>query len=228
MNNINLIIFIFYSYIYCSLPKSGKFIIKKYSDDKYENVVSVTLNEPSSVCWSTNFDNGIKPINFNSQTKKLSIKAFNVNSCYGTLYDKKEIDCDDSQQNYTIDNNYVYFKCSYVPYPSKANFTLNIYNDDKCYTQKGIVLIKGNSNCWKINDNLSMNPLDFNIDNLEDLNVNVYSNGDCTQSFIEKQFECDGKCQNINNNYFRCYYISGNFLKFSLIYKILIFCYLFF
>ena len=227
MNNIYLI-FIFLFYINCSLPNSGKFVIKKYTDNKYDNVTKVSLNDPSSSCWTTDYDNGIRPIDYNIYNKILKIKAFNVDSCYGTINQKKEIVCDDSEQNYTIDDINVYFKCSYVPYPSNANFTLNIYNDKDCLIQKGLALIKGTSNCWKINENFSMNPINFNFDNLEDLSFDYYSNGNCNENFKSiNNFKCDGTCQNVDDNYFRCYYISGNFIKINLIYKLLIIFYLF-
>ena len=226
MNIIYLILIILY-YINCSLPNSGKFIIKKYTDDKYNKVIKVSLNDPTSSCWTTDFDNGIKPIDFNINNNILKIKAFNVDSCYGTENQIKDIICDNSEQNYTIGNNIVYFKCSYVPYPSNANFTLNIYNDDNCYVQKGLALIKGTSNCWKIDENLSMNPINFNFDNLEDLSFDIYSNGNCNENFTTSEFKCDGKCQHINSYNFRCYYISGNFLKMNFIYKFFIFLYLF-
>ena len=48
MNIIYLILIILY-YINFSLPNSGKFIIKKYTDDKYNKVIKVSLNDPSFV-----------------------------------------------------------------------------------------------------------------------------------------------------------------------------------
>ncbi len=48
MNIIYLILIILY-YINFLLPNSGKFIIKKYTDEKNNKIIKVTLNDPSSV-----------------------------------------------------------------------------------------------------------------------------------------------------------------------------------
>ena len=87
--------------------------------------------------------------------------------------------------------------------------------------------IKGTSNCWKMDENFSMNPINFNFDNLEDLSFDIYSNGNCNENFTTSEFKCDGKYQHINSYNFRCYYNSGNFLKMNFIYKFFVFLYLF-
>ena len=110
-----------------------------------------------------------------------------------------------------------YLKCSYVSFPSHANFTFNSYFDSECQYQTGINVLKGNSHCWTIHDALSLTPTAFNADNYKDVSVYSYSSSDCVGEYSTVQeIECNNKCFKLNGDndyYYRCTYIAGENIK---------------
>ena len=207
-----------------ALPSIGKFVIIKFNDEQCLNSVKVKLNIPNSPCWSTEYNNGIKQISYNETTQMLTASFFNTNNCYSSLYETQTFPCNNTcqpvPQGYD-QSDYKYFKCSYVSFPSKANFTFYSYADSECQLLNKISVLKGNSNCWPLSAMSSITPITFNSDNYKDLSLIKFSSNDCTGVYGEVQdIVCDNKCFSINNddqNYYRCTYIAGDMIKINVV-----------
>jgi hypothetical protein len=200
------------------LPSVGKFVILKFNDSTCKTLDNVRLNDPSSKCWSTSYDNGIKPISYTSNSKSLNIKTYTTNSCYGNDFKSFELNCDHKTCNsINFNGNNKYILCSYVAFPSLANFTINRYYDKECQFQTGISVLKGNSHCWKLNNKNSITPVMFDMNNLEDLNIYSYNNPDCSGTISNlKSVKCDNSCFEIDNSdeYYRCTYMYSHYFNF--------------
>ena len=215
---ITIIILIQIQKIKNDLPSVGKFVTLMFSDSVCKTLDIVRLNEPTSKCWSTSYLNGIKPISYISYSKTLNIKTYTTNSCYGNDFNTFNLICDHNTCNpIKFDDENKYILCSYVSFPSLANFTINKYIDNECQFQSGIAVLKGNSHCWKLNNNTSITPVMFDMNNLEDLNIYSYNSNNCNGAISELQnVKCDNSCFGIesSNEYFRCVYMYSRYLNF--------------
>ena len=215
---ITLIILIQIQKIKNDLPSVGKFVTLMFSDSDCKTLDIVRLNEPTSKCWSTSYLNGIKPISYISYSKTLNIKTYTTNSCYGNDFNTFNLICDHNTCNpIKFDDENKYILCSYVSFPSLANFTINKYIDNECQFQSGIAVLKGNSHCWKLNDDNSITPVMFDMSNLKDLNIYSYNSNNCKGSISNLQsVKCDNSCFEIegSNEYYRCVYMNSYYLNF--------------
>ena len=199
-----------------NLPSSGQFMITKYSDSKCQQVNHVSLNLPNNPCWSSYFTHGIKATYYNTSSQELSFQYYNSDSCYSTFYYNEKIICDNTCQPYPQNNEHS-ITCSYVPFPSKANFTFERYVDSECTQQKGITILRGGSSCWKLGDSLSMTPIDFDIANIKDLTIVTFDDDKCRGKRNQaEEIKCNSKCFGIGDKtdeYYRCSYVSSYWLK---------------
>ena len=214
------------------LPSIGKFAIIEYTEQNCDSKIRVVkLSPPDSECLSVLFSEGIKPISYNASTKELTINTYTTNSCYSNDYKTFTLKCDSLTCNPVqfSQNDQRGIICSYVGFPSIANFTFNKYNDKECLIQTGVAVLKGNSHCWKLNNKTSITPVKFNLDNLKDTSIFSYDNPNCTGNSHQNQnITCDGEtCFTIeslgNNEYFTCSYIKGSHLMLSSFIYFLIF-----
>lgn len=217
MINSFFIFFASVSFILCEIPSKGKFVIMKFHDSQCNSVIDVKLNQPTSPCWSTAYNNGIKPVAYNETTAEMTAKFYTTSNCYSSDVEEVLFKCDNSCFKNPKTNNYL--KCSYVSFPSHANFTFNTYLDSECQYQTEINVLKGNSHCWKIHEGLSLTPTSFNADNYKDVSVYSYhTNGDCLGEYLStpQTIECNNRCFKINGDdifYYRCTYIAGEHIK---------------
>lgn len=212
-------------YIYSLLPKTGKFYITKHTDNTCATATIINQVNPTSPCWSTKYDNGIKPTAYDEEILKLTIQLFDTSSCYGTNYKTADITCDDSQCLQNPINLQEYLKCTYLSFPAKANFTFTKYNDNECQYQTGVIVLKGDANCWDLGDTYSISPIQFT--NIQDLSYYIYNSKTCTGSVIKPVFNitCNNKCfkspNQISSEYFRCNYLLSNRLEISYLMSVL-------
>lgn len=214
INSFLLFVLSFY-FISCELPSKGKFVIMKFHDSDCKSAIDVKLNSPTSPCWSTAYDNGIKPISYNETTDDMTAKFYKTNNCFSSNVQELTFKCDNTCFKNPMTDNYL--KCSYVSFPSHANFTFNSYLDSECQYQTEISVLKGNSHCWTIHNGLSLTPTAFNADNYKDVSVYSYSSSDCAGEYLPVQeIECNNRCFKLNGDntyYYRCTYIAGEHVK---------------
>lgn len=210
------IFFLSISTFICELPSNGKFVIMKFDDSECKSVIDVKLNPPTSPCWSTSYNNGIKPVSYNESTREITAQFYNTSNCYSSYFEEITFTCDRTCIKNSITGSYL--KCSYVSFPSHANFTVNTYVDSECQYQSEMNVLKGNSHCWKIHDGLSLTPTSFNADNYKDLSAYIYFSKDCTGEYstFPQNIECNNRCFKMKGDeiyFYRCTYMAGAYRK---------------
>ena len=210
------IFFLSISTFICELPSNGKFVIMKFDDSECKSVIDVKLNPPTSPCWSTSYNNGIKPVSYNESTREITAQFYNTSNCYSSYFEEITFTCDRTCIKNSITGSYL--KCSYVSFPSHANFTVNTYVDSECQYQSEMNVLKGNSHCWKIHDGLSLTPTSFNADNYKDLSAYIYFSKDCTGEYstFPQKIECNNRCFKMKGDeiyFYRCTYMAGVYRK---------------
>lgn len=219
INKCILLILCQISYIYSFLPKTGKFYITKYINSFCNTVTNVRQVNPSGACWSTDYDNGIKPTAYDEEKLILSIQVYDTSSCYGTDFGTAQIKCDDTDCVKNPNKEDEYLKCTYLSFPSKANFTLTQYIDDECQSQTGIIVLKGDSHCWDLSEKESISPIHFA--DICELSYHAYNTTTC-EGMVSKSSKiiCDNSCfasPNGNKEYFRCNYLLSHRIELSYI-----------
>lgn len=210
------IFFLSISTFICELPSNGKFVIMKFDDSECKSVIDVKLNPPTSPCWSTSYNNGIKPVSYNESTREITAQFYNTSNCYSSYFEEITFTCDRTCIKNSITGSSL--KCSYVSFPSHANFTVNTYVDSECQYQSEMNVLKGNSHCWKIHDGLSLTPTSFNADNYKDLSAYIYFSKDCTGEYstFPQKIECNNRCFKMKGDeiyFYRCTYMEGVYRK---------------
>lgn len=220
-NNIPLkFITLIYSIKICftSLPEDGRFILGRFLDDNCTTLDTVLSHDPQGLCWSTAYDNGLKPLNYNETTKELTIRGYEQNSCYGSEYEDITVQCDNVCHTVHFPHlfqNIKSFSCSYLRFKRENNFTFERYHDSECKQQVGLLILKDSSTCWDLGDfyeePLSISPIKFSRNKLS---LHWFGTESCVGSISEEmEITCNMGCMKIDKSYFKCKYNLAEYLR---------------